>query len=145
MQFWFLNIGMRPGIPKDFDFNIFLFALLISVCNCLWGTIKNTNKSELLNCSSFKSLPYLFKVGSLTFRNFNLDCPLTSMASKRLCQIFQKKHQIAAFLPTIDITYIIYIMGLSKFFFQTCVIRYVPTIFQVQIFPFLFGVIQWFH
>ena len=31
MQFWFQNIGMRPGIPKDFDFNIFLFALFTSV------------------------------------------------------------------------------------------------------------------
>ena len=36
----------------------------------LWGTIKKTNKSELWNRLSYRGLPYFFKVGSQTFRNY---------------------------------------------------------------------------
>ena len=59
----------------------------------IWNIAKS-NKSELWNHLSYRGLPYLFDLWP-------------QWPQKQLCQIFLKMHQIAAFFPRINMTYIL--------------------------------------
>ena len=100
-----------------FDFDIFLFALLITRVS-LWGTIKT--KSEHWNSLSYRGLPYFFEVGSQTFRNdyeILRSQPQNSTSivlwpqwpQKRHAQIFWKWPQSNANFPKINGMYESYV------------------------------------
>ena len=84
----------KPMYDKWFEsFDLFVFFIVPQrlVSNAKRKTSKS-NKSELTNCLSYKSLPYFFQGWQpnsqkwlqnfeVTASKFNIDCPLTSMTS----------------------------------------------------------------